>query len=913
MNLNRLITTLAIGLMLYKGTPLFALDNEQSFQSYENIQSSSSTEDIWNPQGSVTNPTNSATQNSTEDIWNPQGSVTNPSNPATQNSTEDIWNPQGSDSSPTNSATQNSTEDIWNPQGSVSSPTNSATQNSSDGFWNTQKETSNEPQYEGFIQSYDEPPPIAGGPIIDENELLPAFVPSKKEMASPSQFIEKPFVSAEDVLELFPFLRGPGGSYQGILKPGVTMDGIQFESYNDSRKFIENHYRQTNFSIKNIYRDIRFKDQNTRCLYCHQGIEEIDKNHRWSCRKCHAGNYRKKNIDEAHDGLVANPSAPEHVEKYCGKCHADQIEKMQLSAKSTSSAIADSVRYAWTIPKRQETETIQVEPWNHINTLSQESSMENQIETEPEPGTGPVQAHESENALNQAAPEAERFIQSQCSQCHLDKKGWNRPGDYRAKGCAGCHMVYSSDGRSMSHDLAIQHVQRKEIKNRRDRFLKKYADRSESNPRGFPLLHKFTRAVPSLQCETCHSQNGVGSEYEGRFARSGLESSKNVEGEKPVLHGREHQFLLPDIHKERGMHCIDCHTGEEIKSAPTMENKIKCEDCHGTHLDPPESYLLTSNDPKSKAILEKISKTPNLAQKIKKDDTLLAAPSGRVLSHIRKEKKGWALYSKVTGRRHMIPLLKDSEIPAGHRPTEHMEKVECHACHARWSAGEWGLLVSKTQGNGGENSSIKGAKAFTETGWDTMILGKNERDKYSVMKPQYQYYISNQELDDSGVRPSQTADGKPGLLMRPYAPHTIRKNARPCESCHQNPMAVGLGDPAMKNAVDGIFSNQAAEQEIPIKQMITPEGQALQTPYPPGGARFLNSEEAMSLLGVSDAYRALRFLSLKESQFPRLLQRNEFPYDRRRKSRERQLERELDLLKSEQINEMQYTGEGGFQ
>ncbi len=769
-------------------------------------------------------------------------------------------------------------------------------QNSPIGFWDYPDETTTEPKYDGFIQEYEEAP-IGNDPIIDENDILPTYRPSEKEMARPAHEIEKPFISPEDVLAPFPFLRGPGGTYQSILKPGVTLEGVQFESYGDSRKFIENYYRQSNFAIDDLYKNIQFKDQNTRCLHCHQGIEAIDKNHNWSCRKCHKGNSRKRKFEAAHQGLVANPSAPEHVEQFCGKCHADQIEKMNRSAKSTPSAIADSVRYAWAMPTPEQPETDPVtEP-----LLDPDAPVKQDTEIKPE---------------IQVSPATEAFIQSQCSQCHLDSKGWNRPGDYRAKGCAGCHMIYASDGRSMSHDLAIQHVQRKEIVNRSNRFLKKYADQSQTNPRGFPLMHKFTQAIPSLQCETCHSQNGVGSEYEGRFAKATLESSKAVEGEKPVLHGREHQFLLPDIHQERGMHCIDCHTGDEIKSAPSMENRIHCEDCHGTHLQQPESFLLTANDPKAKDILKKISKTIHLANKIKKEDTLLATSTGRVLNHIRKEKKGWALYSKVTGRRHMIPLLIDSEVPVGHRPTAHMETIECHACHARWSASEWGLNVPQAQANSvtPENHATKAANSFVETAWNVMILGKNERGKYSVMKPHYQYFLKESDTANSKLQPSQTQDGKPGLLMRAYAPHTIRKNARPCESCHQNSLAVGLGDPTMKSiASNASHADPNYDPAFQIKQMITPEGEALQTPYPPGLTRFLTAEEAMSLLGTSDTYRALRFLSLKESQFPRLLQRTEFPYDTRRRVKENQLERELELLK-EQRSESNFpnTQEGGF-
>ena len=195
-------------------------------------------------------------------------------------------------------------------------------------------------------------------------------------------------------------------------------------------------------------------------------------------------------------------------------------------------------------------------------------------------------------------------------------------------------------------------------------------------------------------------------------------------------------------------------------------------------------------------------------------------------------------------------------------------------------------------------SDVKGGNSFVETAWNVMILGKNARDKYSIMKPQYQYFLKDSGATNSKLHASQTQDGKPGLLMRAYAPHTIRKNARPCESCHQNSLAAGLGALTMKNIASDASPNH--DPAFQIKQMITPDGRALQTPYPPGLARFLNAEEAMALMGTTDAYRAYRFLSLKESQFPRLLQRTEFPYDTRRRRKEKQLEQELELLKDQQ-------------
>ena len=61
----------------------------------------------------------------------------------------------------------------------------------------------------------------------------------------------------------------------------------------------------------------------------------------------------------------------------------------------------------------------------------------------------------------------DRFLRTKCLRCHIGSESPHRPGDYRASGCSSCHMVYSNDGISLSHDRAIQKTQRKnQIQNR---------------------------------------------------------------------------------------------------------------------------------------------------------------------------------------------------------------------------------------------------------------------------------------------------------------------------------------------------------------------------------------------------------------------------------------------------------------
>ena len=165
--------------------------------------------------------------------------------------------------------------------------------------------------------------------------------------------------------------------------------------------------------------------------------------------------------------------------------------------------------------------------------------------------------------------------------------------------------------------------------------------------------------------------------------------------DKPVLYGTEHEFLLPDIHRERGMHCIDCHMGTDFKGTSSSTElhagvEIRCENCHGTPSKEPEAMLVIESDARTKTLLASNALNPNLKGKVKLGDLVLVNSGGAPLSHIKKEKDKWFLFSKVTGRKHVIPLLAEKQPVVAHKIKRHMESIECHTCHARWSTGRMG-------------------------------------------------------------------------------------------------------------------------------------------------------------------------------------------------------------------------------
>ncbi|MBT6601931.1 MAG: hypothetical protein HOB32_09830 [Nitrospina sp.] len=779
-------------------------------------------------------------------------------------------------------------------------------------------------------------PEIEG--LTESPAKAPVFL--EKSMVTVPPRDKKKFIDAGDFRDPFKLLRDSRGTTEKVLKPGVTIDGIQFNSYNDSDLFIEKVYRDSRFRISDVFGKVDHLEGGG-CLYCHQGIERISKNHKFRCTKCHEGNRRKRTIPAAHKNLISNPSDLDHAPKYCGKCHMEQIEEVERSNMATGKSVIDATRYAWGAQKEDA----------HLYSLRPKEE-------------------EGESflpSLSEGEP-VDAFLRTKCMRCHLQSEAPHRPGDYRAGGCAACHMVYSNDGHTLTQDRAIQAKIRKGRVKGENKFKRKFAVKGLKNPRAYPVMHKFTNAIPSVQCEHCHNENGIGNEFEGLFTPAARTNPayQKTEEEKPVLYGSEHQFLLPDIHRERGMHCIDCHVATDLKGAPSGPAlhsgvEIRCEDCHGNVSKEPKAILLIEGDPNTKQLLASNALNSNLKRKVAIGDSVLLNSGGLPLSHVKKEKNKWVLYSRVTGKKHIIPLLVQEKSVVAHKVDKHMTVMECHTCHARWSSGDWGMHViqeksldlskwgdwsfsdptlqgmmwNKDEINTGmidwlsakwiddkilgETFSGIFLNLFAEKDWSTMILGKNQRGKYSIMKPRYQYFLTGLTMNnDKTLKNTEipvTKNGKPGLMLLPHTPHTIRKTVRSCESCHDSEIALGLGDPKRNVIVDAgrFFSVLQNEGAVPpnfqAKQVITKTGDPIQNAYPNSQARFLNAEEIAAIKNKSDAYKAFRYLDLKAQRFPRLLSRAEFPFDRKHRRNEKstkkptQDEKKLNKTNKNSFNE----------
>ena len=76
----------------------------------------------------------------------------------------------------------------------------------------------------------------------------------------------------------------------------------------------------------------------------------------------------------------------------------------------------------------------------------------------------------------------------------------DHPGDYRSSGCTACHVVYAND-RSPTNSGYWSKYGHRGLSFSGDPTIPK-------NELGHPVMHQFTRSIPSSQCMNCHMHQG---------------------------------------------------------------------------------------------------------------------------------------------------------------------------------------------------------------------------------------------------------------------------------------------------------------------------------------------------------------------------------------------------------------------
>ncbi|RJX36583.1 MAG: hypothetical protein C4525_00520 [Desulfarculus sp.] len=525
-----------------------------------------------------------------------------------------------------------------------------------------------------------------------------------------------------------------------------------------------------------------------RCLTCHQGLEQISPSHpveAVGCLACHGGQGLGLTKAQAHRGLLGrNPSALATARASCGggpgaaaRCHAgrqeqaaDMVYRVERTIMATMTGVLTSLRLAWGaqagFTARYGTAEVS-DPRRPLPAPPHSLAGLLRVPGGPPTGPGPAQT-------------ADEHWRKFCARCHLRAEREAGPSVH-GQGCAACHGARVESGCYLGLDAAI----------------------ARDQP-GHAAYHRLQQTPPEDNCRRCHNRSG-------RLALNFRGQVEDENGRVPWPQGRPshalsggrgvHQ-LLPDVHAEKGLSCVDCHCGREIMGDGRLygrmrfQTEITCATCHGGPQGPPQS-----GPPDDTARYEAQYGPLKNRPPLREDTRLLLSAKGRPLSNLRLGQDGPVLLSRSQpGKAHRLALVgRDPR----HRQPGH-QRLSCQACHSRWTPQCYGCHDYRRAGGDMWDFVVGGPTpgSWQETRdqyrFTDPVLGIDSRGEIRPFVPGCQVVYT--ALDAAGrplpgqalsvVRPPAAGSG---LISTPFAPHTTRREVRPCEACHLNPKALGLG------------------------------------------------------------------------------------------------------------------------
>ncbi len=258
------------------------------------------------------------------------------------------------------------------------------------------------------------------------------------------------------------------------------------------------------------------------CLICHRAVTGLGNAHRpeaVGCASCHGGDVFTIDKDRAHRGMDLIAGNLANAVRRCGQsvCHAPIIPRVERSVMTTMSGIVSVDRAVFGETARMAT-------------------------TEPP----------RVESLRQSA--ADTHLRQLCASCHIGAaKIALGPNDERSRGggCNACHLVYSQEAR--------------------EALVRYEAQKTREAPEA-PTVHPaLSLEIGNAQCFGCHSRSGrISTNYEGWQelyqppSSAGGSSALSPSRFRTLEDERVFERVVPDIHQQRGLDCIDCHTSLEV-------------------------------------------------------------------------------------------------------------------------------------------------------------------------------------------------------------------------------------------------------------------------------------------------------------------------------------------------------------
>jgi len=482
---------------------------------------------------------------------------------------------------------------------------------------------------------------------------------------------------------------------------------------------------------------------------------------------CHLGDALTLNKNQAHRQMIKIPGNLENAAVTCGtaRCHPEITNRIQSTLMTTMSGIVSVDRFVF----------------NESEAPGQLSHIKN-IDHSP----------------------ADQHLRDMCANCHLG----NPKTDYgpinqesRGGGCNACHLNYGKDALAEIVNLGGEIVGNADLKFHPELSIK----------------------ISNDHCFGCHSRSGrISTNYEG-WHETQLKEKEITDWKKyrKLEDERIFEFISDDVHHQKGLDCIDCHTSYETMGDGTLytheelQTQVKCEDCH--FYGDARTIAASEFDQETYKILQ-LRKYPNDRRFLKINK------SGKPLvnTFLDNDGKPW-LVTKNTGK--TLPLLPPAEICSKGKAHD---DLSCDACHSSWAPQCIGCHNTFEKNIAGydllENVDKKGS--WVEyTGrflHDLPVLGIDER-KETVFpgKRRVGTFIPGMilSIDLAGV--DEKSKNREELFHRLYAPtspHTTSAKGRSCKSCHNEPLAIGFGRGRSEFVVNGstgrwVFNPQFASNK----------------------------------------------------------------------------------------------------
>ena len=495
-------------------------------------------------------------------------------------------------------------------------------------------------------------------------------------------------------------------------------------------------YRQSQDGKRNV-------SSNEKCFNCHSGMQGFEVTHNpeiIGCTSCHLGNAGADKKEIAHSGMVLFPGNSSNAEKTCGQngCHPQMIARMQNNIMNTMNGV------------------VSVDKWVFGE------------------GTSPTAKTPVQLIGNSPA---EKHLRNLCASCHLS----NEKTEFgpitelsRGGGCLACHLNYSSESET---ELA--------------KYLKQKSS-SDDSYANISLHPQISLNVTNQHCFGCHSRSGrISLSYDG-WHETVLrpEDVKGKVGFRILDDGRVVRQIQKDVHSEKGMTCVDCHTSYEIMGDGTYalhkeeQMKVQCVDCH--IINEPKTQKLNEFDFESKKIAELLNTANN------KKDYLEVSKNGFPLVNAFYENGIAKLIKKST--KEIVRIKFTATVCTEGKA--HKE-LSCNACHNSWTPQCIGCHTEYD-----ENSTMYDLLANKEADGEWLEFGKNFLAEPATLGVKELKSTSGKiakvidEFTPGMILTIDKKDGSNKNFRRLFAPgfsHTIRKEARSCESCHNNPLALGYG------------------------------------------------------------------------------------------------------------------------